>query len=122
MARALSELTAGLASVPPGLMVSDVTLDSRAAKPGSLFLACRGHKHHGLDFAPSAIGLGASAVLYENAGDAAVEQTAAQLAAKAPTVFFGGVPQLSRHVGTIADRFFGAPSQSLDIAGITGTN
>jgi hypothetical protein len=30
MARALSELTAGLASVPPGVTVSDVTLDSRA--------------------------------------------------------------------------------------------
>jgi UDP-N-acetylmuramoyl-L-alanyl-D-glutamate--2,6-diaminopimelate ligase len=122
MARALSELTAGLASVPPGLMVSDVTLDSRAAKPGSLFLACRGHKHHGLDFAGSAIALGASAVLYENAGDAAVEHAAAQIASKAPNVFFGGVPQLSRHVSTIADRFFGSPSQSLDIAGITGTN
>ena len=122
MARALSELTAGLASVPPGLMVSDVTLDSRAATPGALFLACRGHKHHGLDFAGPAIALGARAVLYENAGDVAVEQIAAKVASKAPNVFFGGVPQLSHHVGTIADRFFGAPSQALDIAGITGTN
>ena len=122
MPRALSELTAGLASVPPGLVVSDVTLDSRAATRGSLFLACRGHKQHGLDFAASAIALGASAVLYESAGDAAVDQAAAQVAAKAPNVFFGSVPQLSQHVGTIADRFFGSPSQALDIAGITGTN
>jgi UDP-N-acetylmuramoyl-L-alanyl-D-glutamate--2,6-diaminopimelate ligase len=148
MARALSELTAGLASVPPGLMVSDVTLDSRAVKPGALFLACRGQKHHGLDFADAVVAQGASAVLYETVGDAigtaggaavgapagatarapagvakdAVEQSAARASAKAPNVFFGSVPQLSHHIGTIADRFFGSPSQVLDIAGITGTN
>jgi UDP-N-acetylmuramoyl-L-alanyl-D-glutamate--2,6-diaminopimelate ligase len=124
MARALSELTAGFASVPPGLMVSDVTLDSRAVKPGSLFLACRGMKHHGLDFAESVIAKGARAVLYESAADAdgSAEQAAAMAAARAPGVFFGSVPELSQHVGTIADRFFGSPSQSLDIAGITGTN
>ncbi|HEU4626803.1 MAG TPA: UDP-N-acetylmuramoyl-L-alanyl-D-glutamate--2,6-diaminopimelate ligase, partial [Steroidobacteraceae bacterium] len=37
-------------------------------------------------------------------------------------VFFARVPELSRHVGTIADRFFGEPSRALKIAGITGTN
>jgi len=129
MARALSELTAGLASVPPGLMVSDVTLDSRAVKPGALFLACQGRKAHGLDFADAVIAQGARAVLYETAGHVpggaasnAVEQSAARASAKAPTVFFGSVPQLSQHVGTIADRFFGSPSQVLDVAGFTGTN
>ncbi|MEJ1960393.1 MAG: UDP-N-acetylmuramoyl-L-alanyl-D-glutamate--2,6-diaminopimelate ligase [Gammaproteobacteria bacterium] len=131
MARALSDLTAGLASVPRGLVVSDVTLDSRAATPGSLFLACRGHKQHGLDFARSAIALGASAVLFEPADSrgeggseaaASVIAQAAVQAAQAPHVFFGSVPRLSRHVGTIADRFFGSPSQSMAIAGITGTN
>ena len=118
MARALSELTAGLASVPAGIVVSDVTLDSRAATPGSLFLACRGHKQHGLDFAAQAISLGASAVLYEpvDVNDARVPGQGT------PGVFFGSVPQLSRHVGTIADRFFGSPSHSMAIAGITGTN
>jgi UDP-N-acetylmuramoyl-L-alanyl-D-glutamate--2,6-diaminopimelate ligase len=29
---------------------------------------------------------------------------------------------LSQHVGTIADRFFGAPSQTVTVVGITGTN
>jgi len=118
MARALSELTAGLASVPAGIVVSDVTLDSRAATPGSLFLACRGHRQHGLDFAAQAISLGASAVLYEpvDVNDARVPVQGT------PGVFFGSVPQLGRHVGTIADRFFGSPSHSMAIAGITGTN
>ncbi len=40
--RRLADLTAGLVTVPPELIVSDVTLDSRAASPRSLFLACSG--------------------------------------------------------------------------------
>jgi UDP-N-acetylmuramoyl-L-alanyl-D-glutamate--2,6-diaminopimelate ligase len=32
------------------------------------------------------------------------------------------VPELSRHVGTIADRFFGSPSAALAVSGVTGTN
>ena len=43
-ARALAELTRGLVDVPAGIMVSDVTQDSRAASPGALFLACRGDR------------------------------------------------------------------------------
>jgi UDP-N-acetylmuramoyl-L-alanyl-D-glutamate--2,6-diaminopimelate ligase len=139
MACALSTLTEGLASVPAGLTVSDVTLDSRAVTPGALFLACAGKKHHGLDFADQVIARGAKAVLYETEGaagqsarslprageagdDTAAHTAAARASAQAPGVFFGAVPQLSRHVGTIADRFFGAPSHAMTIAGITGTN
>ena len=117
MSRSLAQITAGLATPPAHLMVSDVTLDSRAATPGALFLACRGHKSHGLQFAGQAIERGATAVLFETEGADAVG-----LPKSDSRVFFGSVPQLSRHVGTIADRFFGSPSQSMSIAGITGTN
>ena len=37
-ARSLAELTAGLVDVPAGIVVTDVTLDSREASPGALFL------------------------------------------------------------------------------------
>ena len=124
LVRSLAEITAGVANVPPGLMVSDVTIDSRAVKPGSLFLACRGQKHHGLDFAAQVIAQGASAVLFdpESAGLQQAPEAAARAAAQAPNVFFAGVPKLNQHVGTIADRFFGSPYSALSIAGITGTN
>ena len=59
------ELVADFLAVPPELTVSDLTLDSRAAIPGALFLACRGRTHHGLRFAPEAVARGARAVLYE---------------------------------------------------------
>ena len=111
----LAELTAGVLHVPAEIVVTDVTLDSRAAKPGTLFLACRGRTHHGLEFAQQAVARGARTVLYEVADADIVPQFSSE-------IFVAGVPELSRHVGTIADRFFGAPSQSLTVAGITGTN
>ena len=116
-ARALSELAAGFAAVPAEVWVNDVTLDSRAATPGTLFLACRGLTHHGLRFAAEAVARGARAVLYEAQPDAS--EPLPQLA---PGTFIAAVPELTARAGIIADRFFGAPSQQLTVAGITGTN
>jgi UDP-N-acetylmuramoyl-L-alanyl-D-glutamate--2,6-diaminopimelate ligase len=116
-ARALGELAAGFASVPAGVGVSDVTLDSRAVIPGALFLACRGRTHHGLRFAPEAVARGARAVLYE------VDPAAGESLPQFPAgTFVAAVPELTERAGVIADRFFGAPSQALTVAGITGTN
>jgi UDP-N-acetylmuramoyl-L-alanyl-D-glutamate--2,6-diaminopimelate ligase len=115
--RRLSDLTKGLITVPHDLVVSDVTLDSRAASAGALFLACSGRTHHGIKFAPQAIAQGARAVLYEDTAD--VHRSMPELTSD---IFVAAVPQLSQHVGTIADRFFGAPSASVTVVGITGTN
>jgi UDP-N-acetylmuramoyl-L-alanyl-D-glutamate--2,6-diaminopimelate ligase len=116
-ARSLGELTAGLLAVPAGIMVSDVTADSRAVTPGALFLACRGRTHHGMRFAAEALSRGARAMLYEpeGAGGEPVPQ-----APFGPYV--AGLANLSERAGVIADRFFGAPSAGLTVAGITGTN
>jgi UDP-N-acetylmuramoyl-L-alanyl-D-glutamate--2,6-diaminopimelate ligase len=114
--RRLADLTAGLIDVPAEISVSDLTLDSRTAAPGGLFLACRGRAHHGLAYAPEAIARGARVVLYETP-----DGTVAEPALPAG-VFARAVPHLSRVAGTIAARFFDAPSQALTIAGITGTN
>ena len=113
--RLLADLTAGLVDVPAEIAVSDVTLDSRAASPGCLFLACRGRAHHGVRFAAEAVALGARAVLYESGTEGAAP-------ALPSGIFVRAVPHLGRHAGTIAERFFDAPSQHLTIAGITGTN
>jgi len=117
VSRSLAELTAGMISVPHDIVVTDVTLDSRRVTPGSLFLACRGRTSHGLLFAEQAIARGARAVLYEP-----VDASSGRPPQFSSDIFFARVPELSRHVGTIADRFFGSPSKSMIIAGITGTN
>jgi len=118
--RPLSQIVAGAgvaASVPDDVLVSDITLDSRAVSPGALFLACKGLTHHGLEFAQQAVTRGARAVLFEQVEDAPV--AAPEFGSE---IFVAGVPELSRHVGAIADRFFDSPSQSLTVVGVTGTN
>ena len=113
--RPLADLVAGLAAVPADVVVNDVTLDSKAVGPGSLFLACKGRTHHGLKFAQQAVAQGARAVLYEDSPDVGKPNLGTG-------VFVAAVPQLSQRASLIADRFFGAPSQALTMAGITGTN
>jgi len=114
-ARPLAELTAGIVAVPPDVAVSDVTLDSRAVGPGTLFLALRGRTHHGVRFVGEALQRGARAVLYEREG-------APDAPAAGGAAFIAAVPRLSARVGEIAARFFGEPSRQLTLAGITGTN
>ncbi len=114
--RSLAELTRGLLEAPAELHVSDVTLDSREASPGALFLACRGHARHGLDFAAEAVSRGARAVLYEPTDE---RRRAPQLGSG---VFIAPLPGLSHQAGVIASRFFDHPSRALEVAGITGTN
>ena len=111
--RALAELTAGVLQVPAGIEITDVTLDSRAVRPGALFLACRGLTRHGVSFAREAAAQGARAILFDD--DVPAPEVGA-------AVFVAGVPRLGTHLGTIADRFFDAPSQSLAVTGVTGTN
>lgn len=112
----LKELMAGVLNAPPDILISDVTLDSREVRPGALFLACKGINSHGLDFAEQAISKGARAVLYEEGG------TDRSPPLGRSEIFVAGVPDLTRHVGMIADRFFGAPSRELRVVGVTGTN
>ena len=113
--RALAELTQGFLAPPAELMVSDVTLDSRAATPGALFLACRGQRHHGLKFAAEAVARGARAVLFER-------DAAGAPPPPLPGAFVAELPQLGERAGIIAARFFGSPTQQLTVCGITGTN
>lgn len=115
-ARPLAELTAGVVDVPSEIMVTDVTLDSRAVRPGALFLACQGQTRHGIEFAQQAISQGARAVLYDSV------PAPGTLPTFDSQIFVAAVPHLSRHVGAIADRFFDAPSQWLSVTGVTGTN
>ena len=126
--RPLAELVAGLVPVPAEVRVTDLTLDSRSVSTGALFLACRGTARHGLEFAEQAVGRGARAILYEADAESANEPLPESLppsvreAIDSGAVFIAPVTRLASEVGTIADRFFGAPSQSLTVAGFTGTN
>jgi UDP-N-acetylmuramoyl-L-alanyl-D-glutamate--2,6-diaminopimelate ligase len=113
--RPLKALLGGGIEVPDDVEVADLTLDSRQVRSGAAFLACRGRRRHGLDFARAAVDAGARAVLWEPAPGVSAPQFP-------PPVLVVAVPELSAQAGYIADRFFGAPSARLAVTGITGTN
>jgi UDP-N-acetylmuramoyl-L-alanyl-D-glutamate--2,6-diaminopimelate ligase len=113
--RPLKAVLGGLVDVPDDLEVSDLTQDSRTVTPGAAFLACRGATRHGVEFAPAAAAAGARAILWEPAPGIAAPDLGNSILVRA-------VPNLGAQLGFIADRFFDAPSASLTIAGITGTN
>src|SRR5580658_5330184 len=113
--RPLKAVLGGLVDIPDRLEVSDITQDSRSVTPGAAFLACQGRTHHGLQFAQDAIAAGARAILWEPAPGVTAPSLDASILVRA-------VPNLHAQLGYIADRFFDAPSASLTIAGITGTN
>lgn len=121
--RTLDGLLDGLLDDQPELamhMTEDVravSSDSRAVQPGSLYLACAGERQHGLDFIEDALSAGAVAVAWEP--DKRYPDGPGPLARKVPAI---AVTDLQHKVGVIADRFYGHPSQHLNVVGITGTN
>jgi UDP-N-acetylmuramoyl-L-alanyl-D-glutamate--2,6-diaminopimelate ligase len=106
----------GIAAVPATeSRVTDLTLDSREARSGSLFFALPGRSVHGLKFAAEAVKRGATVVLYEPSAEVSLPKLPSN-------VYAAAVPGLKDLIGRIADRFFNWPSSQLRITGITGTN
>ena len=98
-----------LAAVP-GVDVRGVAYDSRQVKPGDVFIALRGLKAAGADFAADAIRRGAVAVVADRPPDA---MTAV------PWVL---VPDARAAMAAVSAEFFEHPSRSMQVVGITGTN
>lgn len=98
----------------PALPVVDIASDSRRLKMGSLFIACEGATHHGLDFWEPALEAGAVAIAYDSSTATDVPEDVG-----IPLV---PVAHLANHLGEIANRFFGSPSEQLEVVGVTGTN
>jgi len=110
----LSTLLAGLTDAP---LVQDpeiggITLDSRAVQPGWLFIAVPGARTDGRTYIAGAYSRGAVAVVYEADGFEPDARSASAI----------GVHALHQYIGTIADRFYGAPTRKLKVVGVTGTN
>ena len=109
----LAALLEGLA-VAPSLPVSGLTDDSRRVCPGDAFVAWGGANVHGLRFAEQSIRAGAAAVIWDaTTGNAELAKG---------EVPFVAVDNLASHLGDIANRFYGTPSEAIDVIGITGTN
>ena len=91
--------------------VSSITLDSRKATAGSLFVAQKGEKVDGHTFIPKAIEGGCRAIACEVMPDSIPDDCTIIL-----------VPDTHQALGRLASSFYGNPSHSLKLVGVTGTN
>jgi len=89
-----------------------VTSDSRAVELGDLFVALPGAKTHGADFIDQIKASGAVAVITDATGLEIIGNKLPVITVKDPR----------SQLGDICSWFYGSPSSSLKIAGITGTN
>jgi len=95
------------------VVVTGVTLDSRAVVPGDLYAALPGFNVHGARFVADAVAAGAVAVLTDRAGFAELGDP------RVPVVVVDDPRGL---LGDVADHVYGHPSAGLTMLGITGTN
>jgi len=108
----LADLLSGLAPIDPrsaAIEVGGVTADSRAVKPGDVFVALPGTKADGLAFAAQAVAAGAVAVVAERAPSTPL-----------PGALFVKVENARRTLALAAARIY--PRQPKVIAAVTGTS
>ncbi|MEJ5944482.1 UDP-N-acetylmuramoyl-L-alanyl-D-glutamate--2,6-diaminopimelate ligase [Pseudokineococcus basanitobsidens] len=104
-----------------GVRVSGAVLDSRTAGPGDLYAALPGQRAHGADFARTAVGSGAVAVLTDEAGAARLDGGAGLdvpvVVVEDPRSVLGDLAARVHHTGVHRGA---APGPLL--LGVTGTN
>ncbi len=111
MGRLLSELIVGVPVahlIGDDVEIFDMTIDSREARPLSLFCAVVGKNFDGHDYVEQALTRGAAAILVSRPIDVSVPQIV--------------VPSVRVAVGLVAAALFNNPSHDLDLVGVTGTN
>lgn len=101
------------------LFITGLTLNSRAVVTGNVFIALAGSKQHGLSHAGQVIAKGAGAIIFDPAGGGQQLAAALQHDTLIPMI---AVDNLGAVLGDIAARFYGNPSESMNVIGITGTN
>jgi UDP-N-acetylmuramoyl-L-alanyl-D-glutamate--2,6-diaminopimelate ligase len=93
---------------PQRVEIADLAYDTRRVRPGALFFCVRGERVDGHELAAEAVERGAAALVVERILDIA----AAQLV----------VSDSRAAMAVAADAFFGEPTRTLEVAGVTGTN
>ncbi len=93
------------------VLIESIEFDSRKVTGGSLFVAVKGYSNDGHEFIGTAIKAGASAIICE------------VLPGKPdPKIVWVKTDDSAKALGMAASSFFGNPSASLKLVGVTGTN
>jgi len=88
--------------------VTGIAADSRRVTPGSVFVALRGEHVDGHDYLADATARGASVLVVEQPTETDVAQIV--------------VPDTRVAISRLAAAYYGQPSQTLTVFGVTGTN
>ncbi len=110
LAQLLSGITVLTQQGSDQVEIASLTCDSRHVGPGTLFFALRGSKVDGHAFIPQAVAAGAAAVVLEDAASAPA------------TLPWVQVPHGREAMALMAAGFYGHPTRTLPLIGITGTN
>ncbi len=94
------------------LEISEIAYDSRAVRPGALFVAIRGEKTDGNQFVAEVVARGAVAVISE-------EAKPRTLAAEFPWI---QVVNARKGMAISAANYYARPAEVLKLIGVTGTN
>jgi UDP-N-acetylmuramoyl-L-alanyl-D-glutamate--2,6-diaminopimelate ligase len=89
-------------------MVEAITTDSRLVRPGSVFVAIRGHARDGHDFIPEVLAAGASLIISDK-----------PLGSEVPHICVADSRQAWAY---LEDLRYGHPGRYLKLVGVTGTN
>lgn len=106
----LSSLLPDLGGLP-GIQVQDLSQRSGAVGPGTAFVALRGGRAHGLEYAAEALGRGATAVLWDEDGPAPGDDPR-----------YVHVSGLRARLPELARRLFGVWPEERPLIAITGTD
>jgi UDP-N-acetylmuramoyl-L-alanyl-D-glutamate--2,6-diaminopimelate ligase len=94
-------------------VLSGVTLDSRAVRPGDLYAALPGSRTHGAAYSEQAVAAGAVAILTDPEGRDRAARTGVP-------VFVVASPRMS--LGDVSCWIYGDPSHRMTMIGVTGTS
>lgn len=115
--RNLRDLLAPWVSNLPARALREMTLDSRVAAAGDLFVAVVGHQADGRRYIPQAIAQGVAAIIAEAKGEAADGEI--REVHGVPVIYLS---QLNERLSALAGRFYNEPAEHLSLVGVTGTN
>jgi UDP-N-acetylmuramoyl-L-alanyl-D-glutamate--2,6-diaminopimelate ligase len=101
--------------------ISGVAYNSQKIKKGYLFVAIKGEVFDGHDFIQDALKKGAVAVVHEKGVNIQMTALPPEIT-DSHTVAFIGVENSRQMLPCIAHNFYGEPSKSLIMIGVTGTN
>ncbi len=96
--------------------VTGITHDSRKVGPGSIFVCIPGASHDGHQYISEAVASGAAAII------AQADHVTAEPLNVPPDVALLTVKDTRKALPIFASKFYGDPSQSMIVVGVTGTN